>query len=70
MTSKIFRRTFLTLSHLDTMASAMSQAQAGHADAKTTAVYIRPSVEARKQHAKRMAGVLYPVPDPVPDQDG
>jgi integrase len=61
MTSKVFRRTFLTLSHLDTMASAVSQAQAGHSDAKTTMTYVKPSLDARKEHARRMGGVLYAV---------
>jgi|GEM_PF-3242815 len=64
VTSKIFRQTYLTLSHLESMADAMSQAQAGHTDARTTGAYIKPSVEARKQHAKRMGGVLYAVPEP------
>ncbi len=61
LTSKVFRRTFVTLSHLDTMALAMAQAQAGHADPKTTQVYNKPSVAARREHAKKMAGVLHVV---------
>lgn len=61
MTSKVFRRTWSTLSHLNAMADAMTQAQAGHTDGKTTMQYVKPTVEHRKGHAKRMEAVLYVV---------
>lgn len=63
MTSKVFRQTYLTLSHLESMADAMSQAQAGHTDPKTTMAYVKPSMGHRKEHARKMAGVLHLVDD-------
>ena len=59
MTSKVMRRTYLTLSHLDAMADAFTQAQAGHSSPEMTMRYIKPSMDARKQHAAKMADVLY-----------
>jgi hypothetical protein len=44
------------------MADSMAQAQAGHGDAKTTMAYVKPSMEHRKQHARKMGSVLYAVP--------
>lgn len=67
MTSKVFRRTYQTLAHLDMMASAVAQAQAGHSDPRTTAMYHKPNLEHRKQHARRMAGVLYSVSSDEPN---
>ena len=59
MTSKVMRRTYLTLSHLDAVADALTQAQAGHATPEQTMAYIKPTLEARKQHARKMGEVLY-----------
>ena len=56
---QVMRRTYLTLTHLDSMASAMAQAQAGHTTPQMTMRYVRPSSEARAEHAKKMADVLY-----------
>jgi integrase len=61
LTSKVFRRTYVTLSHLDIRADHMAQAQAGHANAKTTDTYRKPTIDHRKEHARRMTGVLYEV---------
>lgn len=65
MTSKVFRRTYITLSHHKMMADALTQAQAGHSDPKTTGIYIRPSIEQRKAHAQKLADVLYETEDPA-----
>ena len=54
MTSKVIRRTYLTLSYLDAVAAALTQAQVGHATPEQTMVYIKPSPEARKQHARNL----------------
>jgi hypothetical protein len=51
----------VTLSHLDIRADHMAQAQAGHANAKTTDTYRKPTIDHRKEHARRMTGVLYEV---------
>ena len=59
MTSKVMRRTYLTLSHLDAVADALTQAQAGHATPEQTMAYIKPTLEARKDHARKMGEVLY-----------
>lgn len=69
MTSKVFRRTYLTLSHLQTMADAMSQSQAGHTDALTTMTYVKPSLEHRREHARRMGQVLYVVDEPLEEPE-
>ena len=59
MTSKVMRRTYLTLAHLEAMADAMAQAQAGHTTPEMSARYVKPSIEARKEHAAKMGSVLY-----------
>jgi integrase len=59
LSSKVFRRTYVTLSHLSVMADAMTQAQAGHADGKTTMVYFKPQLASQAEHAAKMDGVLH-----------
>ena len=59
LSSKVFRRTYVTLSHLSVMADAMTQAQAGHADGKTTMVYFKPQLASQAEHAAKMDGLLH-----------
>ena len=71
MTSKVMRRTYLTLSHLDALADSLTQAQAGHATPQQTMAYVKPTAEARKEHARKMADVLYlPTGTDGEDPDG
>jgi integrase len=70
MTSKIFRRTWSTLSHVNAMADALTQAQAGHTDAKTTMTYVKPSAEHRRGHARQMGAVLHIVDGGKADDEG
>lgn len=66
MTTKVFRRTYQTLAHVRSIADAMAQAQAGHANPKTTMMYVKPSIDQRREHARSMADVLH---DPADDRD-
>lgn len=59
MTSKVLRRTYLTLAHLEAMADTMAQVQAGHTTPEMSARYVKPGIEARKAHAQKMGAVLY-----------
>ena len=69
MTSKVMRRTYLTLTELDRRAGAMAQAQAGHGSNASTLTYVTPSVEARKDHARKVGDVLYLKPTGTDSED-